>query len=286
MGAPRISALYVYPLKGARPLAPMRADIAVEGLAVEGMGDRQWMVVDAQGRFVTQRSHPRLALVNTAFDAQGASGKPALMLAAGDAGVAIALEPQAGVARDVTVWRSRVRGFDAGDAPAQWLSRWLGAEVRIVRFDPSKRRRCNPDFVGKSGAHTRFADGYPVLVIGSASLADLNTRLAARGHAALPMDRFRPNIVIDGLEPYDEDHVDTLQAVSVTLKLVKPCTRCEVTATDQATAVHGEEPLLTLSGYRHHATLAGIVFGMNAIVTGGAGGALDVDSVVEVALRF
>ena len=280
MSAVRISALHVYPLKGARPLPAATPVVGVEGLASGGSGDRQWMVIDAQGRFVTQRSHPRLALVATA------SAPGALSLSAGGDAVALPLQPPSGAARDVTVWRSHVRGFDEGDAAAQLLSSWLGSDVRLVRFDPSRPRRCNPDYVGASGAHTRFADGYPVLVIGSASLADLNERLVAHGEEPVPMDRFRPNIVIDGLDPYAEDHVDTLAVGTVTLKLVKPCTRCEVTTTNQQSAQRGAEPLRTLGTYRHHPTLAGIVFGMNAIVVSGAGQPLNVGDAVDVEFRF
>jgi uncharacterized protein YcbX len=280
VNAARISALHVYPLKGARPLRVVSPTVAAEGLASDGIGDREWMVIDAMGGFVTQRSHPRLALVETG------SADGALTLSAGGDRVELSLQQPQDKARDVTVWRSHVRGFDAGDAAASLLSAWLRSEVRLVRFDASKPRHCNPDYVGSSGAHTRFADGYPVLVIGAASLADLNDRLLARGHAPVPMDRFRPNIVLDGLDPYAEDYVDTLTVGAITLKLVKPCTRCEVTTTDQLSAVRGDEPLRTLSTYRHHTTLAGIVFGMNAIVVSGAGGTLTVGDSADVEFRF
>ncbi len=280
MTAVRVTALAVHPLKGARPIPVARADVAPEGLATGGVGDREWMVVDADGRFVTQRSHARLALVGT----EAADGVLTLV----DGASSLRLPPlDAPPSRDVQVWRSHVRGFDAGDVAAAWISDALGSDgLRLVRFDPGKPRMCNPDFAGDSGAHTRFADGYPVLVIGDASLADLNARLAARGHAPVPMNRFRPNVVVAGLEPFDEDHVDTLTLGDVVLRMVKPCTRCEVTTIDQATAVRGEEPLLTLGRYRHHAALRGITFGMNAIVVGGAGSTLAVGDDGEAAFAF
>jgi hypothetical protein len=191
---------------------------------------------------------------------------------------------RAAAPREVVVWRSHVRGHDEGDEAAAWLSAHLARDVRLVRFDRARRRECNREYAGDSGAHTLFADGYPVLVIGSASLTDLNERLAHKGEAALPMNRFRPNVVIDGLEPYDEDHVDTLTIGAVTLRLVKPCTRCQVTTTDQATAKVGVEPLPTLAGYRHLARLDGVAFGMNAVVM--AGGEVRAGAAAEVSYRF
>ena len=260
-------------------MALARSTVETTGLAHDGAADREWMIVDAEGRFVTQRDEPALALVVPSLRPRG------LRLAApGCAPLDIDRESIAPEPRDVQVWRSHVRGHDAGDAAAIWLSTHLRRDVRLVRFDRSKPRRCNPDFVGRSGAHTLFADGYPVLVIGSASLADLNARLAARGHEALPMDRFRPNVVVDGLAPYDEDHVDTLSVGEVVLRMVKPCTRCQVTTIDQASAALGIEPLPTLASYRHDARLAGVTFGMNAIVE--RGGALVAGQRADVTMRF
>jgi uncharacterized protein YcbX len=189
-------------------------------------------------------------------------------------------------ARDVVVWRSDVRGFDAGDIAARWLSQWLACDARLVRFDRSVARHCNRDFVGSSGAHTYFADGYPVLVTGAASLRDLNDRLRARGEAALPMNRFRPNLVLDGLPAFAEDHVDTIRVGDVVLRLVKPCTRCQVTTTDQATAQVGIEPLRTLGEFRMDTRFDGVVFGMNAIVIEGAGGRIAAGAPASVSYRF
>ena len=239
------------------------------------------MVVDPDGRFVTQREYPRLALVETG-EADGA-----LRLAApGAAPLRVPPSPPEAPFRDVVVWRSTVRGVDQGDATAAWLSAHVGATVRLVRFHPSKPRSCNPDYVGDSGAGTLYADGYPILVIGAASLDDLNARLVAKRSPALPMNRFRPNVVIAGLDAYAEDHLDTLTCGEVTLRLVKPCTRCQVTTTDQATAKVGYEPLSTLSTYRRNDALAAVVFGMNAIVVAGAGATLAVGAPVSVEYRF
>ena len=281
MSDARIAGLYVYPVKGARGLAIDAATAAATGLGVAGVADREWMVIRPDGRFLTQRELPRLVLVVPEVD------DDVLMLGTGErAAVAIPLRHPHGATREVTVWRSHVRGFDEGDDAARWLSAHLDCAVRLVRFDRSKQRDCNPEFVGDSGAHTLFADGYPVLVIGTASLEDLNERLGAAGEDALPMNRFRPNIVLDDLPAYDEDHLDTLAIGDVVLRMVKPCIRCQVTTTDQDTAVVGREPLTTLAGYRHDERLEGVAFGMNAIVAQGVGGTVAVGDAAGVRYRF
>jgi uncharacterized protein YcbX len=280
-----IAALNVYPVKGCRGIAVAQALVRVRGLAATTpsaeAGDREWMIVGRDGNFVTQRECPRLALIETSL-APGA-----LVLASKSRAPHVVSLAATGVpAREVAVWNSRVPAHDAGDAVAGWLSAVLDADVRLVRFDPTHQRRCNPAYAGESGAHTAFADGYPVLVIGKASLDDLNARLAAKGAAPLPMNRFRPNVVLAGLEPYDEDHVDTIAADGVMLKLVKPCTRCQVTTTDQDTARVGAEPLAMLAEYRFDANLSGVKFGMNAIVVNGEGRELSAGAGIDCNFAF
>ncbi len=265
----RLASLHLYPVKGAHGIDIASADVGIEGLSVAGAGDREWMIVDRDGRFVSQRSHHQLAQVGMAI-----RDHALVLTIPGHGETRVALDAPHGQARDVVVWRSTVRGFDEGDAVAAVLSAFIGADVRLVRFDASLPRLCNPDYAGDSGAHTRYSDGYPLLVIGAASLDDLNERLGDKGCDALPMNRFRPNLVIEGLDAFDEDHIGTLAIGDVVLKMVKPCIRCEVTTIDQETAIAGVEPLVTLSGYRQHATLGGIHFGMNAIVAAGAGATL------------
>jgi len=277
-----IAALNVYPVKGCRGIALERAEVTVRGLAAGSAHDREWMIVDSSGRFVSQREQPRLALVRVAADAGrmvlSAPAMPALEVERLD----VAVAPR----RDVVVWHSTVAAIDAGDHAAYWLSAYLGMPARLVRFAPEHVRTCNPQFVGGSGAHTAFADGYPLLVIGQASLDDLNSRLAANGHHALPMNRFRPNVVIAGLDAFDEDHVDTIAVDGVTMKLVKPCTRCRVTTTDQDSATVGDEPLATLGTYRMDERFGGVTFGMNAIVAAGASRALEVGATAAIDYRF
>ena len=190
--------------------------------------------------------------------------------------------------REVVVWGSTVSAHDAGPEVAAWLAAVLGVSARLVRFDAVHERRCNPLFVGDSGAHTMFADAYPLLVTSDASLADLNARIAESSGpgSSLPMNRFRPNLVLSGLPAWDEDHIATIEVDGVAIELVKPCTRCVTTTTDQATAVRGIEPLRTLARYRTNEALGGVTFGMNAIVTDGVGRAVAVGSTARCTYRF
>jgi uncharacterized protein YcbX len=264
MAVARIASMHVYPVKGCGGVAVSSADVAVTGLVVDGIGDREWMIVDATGRFVTQREYPRLAQVRTSMH-PGAVGLHAPGCAS------LTLTARSAPSRDVVIWRNRVRGIDAGDEAAAWISSWLDADLRIARFDRTLQRPCNPEYAADTGAHTFFADGYPLLVISRESLDDLNGRLVARGSHVLPMNRFRPNIVVEGLDPYAEDYLATMEAGGVTLQCVKPCVRCQVTTTDQSSAQLGDEPLRTLAGYRMNERLGGVTFGMNAVVVAGAG---------------
>lgn len=276
---PTIGDLFVYPVKSCRGFAASTWQVGPRGL----LRDREWMIVGDAGdplRFLTQRECPRLALIETALSAK------ALNLSAPGMGAIEIDYEQPGNSRDVIVWRDTVRATDQGDAVAGWLSAFTGRELRLVHFDPAVIRLCNREYAGESGAHTSFADGYPLLVIGSASLVDLNARLGNSGAAPMPMNRFRPNMVVNGLEAYDEDHLSTLNCGDVTLTLVKPCVRCQITTTDQATAEVGSEPLRTLAGYRNNARLGGVTFGINAIVTRGTGSTLAVGSSIEPTWAF
>jgi uncharacterized protein YcbX len=285
MPSATLAALTVYPVKACRGIALDTATAAIRGLvaAREGfaVGDREWMIVDCDGRFITQRDHPRLALIETRV-----TGGNVMLATTGRSALAIPIEASTAAPREVVVWQSRVLAHDAGNGAAQWLSAFLGIDVRLVRFDPAQQRLCNKTYVGESGAHTAFADGYPVLVIGTSSLGELNQRLVGKGAVPIPMNRFRPNIVLEGLEPYDEDHLDTIIIDGVMLKAVKPCTRCQVPTTNQETAEVGTEPLLELAAYRMNAALGGVTFGMNAIVVSGVGHELKVGATADCSFAF
>ena len=267
-----IAGLSIYPVKSCRGLQVSDAVVTERGLA----HDREWMIVDSAGRFISQREIPRLALIVPILSATGLE-----LTAPGTSPLFVPFD-RSGETSTVTVWRDTLSAIDQGDAAAAWTSAFVGRATRLVRFDSRSRRPCNPVYAGDTAAHTAFADGYPLLVLSEASLADLNGRLATQ----LPLNRFRPNIVLSGIEAYDEDYVDELCIAGVTLRLVKPCTRCEITTTDQSTADRGAEPLTTLASYRMNETLGGVTFGVNAIVVSGAGQAIRVGAAASCSLRF
>jgi MOSC domain-containing protein len=266
-----ISSLHVYPVKGLKGIDLARSRCTDRGLE----HDRRWMVVDGAGEFLTQRSHPRMATVWTDLS------DSALTLSAPDMPeLAIPLEPPPGPAMRVRVWNSLCDALPASADADRWLSGYLGFDCRLVFMPDGSVRHSNPAYAGE-GKRVGFADGYAYLVIGEASLADLNSRLAARGHAALPMNRFRPNLVISGAEPYAEDGWEDIRVGDAVLRAAKPCGRCEVTTTDQSTGeLRGPEPLATLAGYRDSAEF-GVMFGMNYVTL--APGAVRVGDRVESA---
>lgn len=267
-----IAALFVYPVKSCRGLQRSAALVTERGLA----HDREWMIVDAAGRFISQREVPRLALIVPALSAAALE-----LTAPGMAPVTIPFD-RSGVRLPVTVWRDRLPAIDQGDAVAAWISASIGSDARLVRFDPRLRRTCDPAYAGDTEAHTAFADAYPLLVLSHASLDDLNQRL----ESPLPLNRFRPNVVLSGIDAYDEDHIDELAVAGVTMKLIKPCTRCLITTTDQETGERGVEPLATLASYRMNDALGGVAFGVNAIITAGAGEVIRAGAAARYSLRF
>lgn len=264
-----ITGIFSYPVKSCRGIAHERARLAATGFE----GDRHWMLVRPNGRFVTQRELPRMALIGTQLTrsslALSAPGMPPLEVS----------RDAQGLSREVTVWKFDGRGIDCGDDAAEWATRFLETPLRLVRFDPDAPRVCSPEWTPGARAVTEFADGFPILVISRASLADLNSRLPQ----SLPMERFRPNVVIDGVDAYGEDRMHELRAGAVTLRIVKPCSRCSITTTDQQRGeVDGVEPLRTLKEYRYDPNLRGVLFGQNAIVVDGVGEHLQIGQRLDV----
>jgi uncharacterized protein YcbX len=187
----------------------------------------------------------------------------------------------------VRVWDDWVDAYDCDEITDAWFSAFLGVPCRLVRFHAQARRIANTKWTDGVEAPTLFADGYPLLVLSQASLADLNGKLQAQSRAALPMNRFRPSIVIDGVGAFEEDYARTMRIGDTVLKPVKPCPRCSIPSIDQATGEAGPDPLDILRGYRADARIdGGIAFGMNAIVLEGEGQTLRVGQEVDVELNF
>jgi uncharacterized protein len=257
----QVAALHVYPVKSCKGIALNSVQLTPTGFS----SDRHWMVVDPEGNFLTQRDLPRMAAIEPTSLPNGlrlsAPGMSAIEFITGDEHSE----------RAVIVWRDTLLALDAGDPVAQWLSQFLQVAVRLVRFHPNARRVSSREWTGDIESLNQFSDGYAMLAIGEASLADLNGRLP-NSIAPLPMNRFRPNIVLAGLDAYAEDRIHELHAGNVRLRIVKPCTRCKITTTDQLSGqVCGDEPIKTLKSYRWDVTLRGVAFGQNVILAAGAG---------------
>lgn len=267
-----VTALHVYPVKSCRGIALHEARVLEAGFA----HDRQWLVVTPEGRFLTQREQPLLALVGTAIV------DDRLVLTFPD-GQRHAVGVAPGARRhSVVIWDDRCGGIDCGDQVAGHFGELLGRAVRLVEFDAAVPRLTRSRWLGDTAAPVRYPDGYPLLLIGEESLADLNARLPA----PIPMNRFRPNIVVRGLGAYGEDRVRELRIGGLRLRLVKPCVRCTVTMTDQDTAaVAAAEPLRTLRSYRWDPQLHGIAFGQNVAIAEGAGERMRVGEVLDVTWR-
>ncbi len=268
----RIAALYTYPVKSARGIEYGEATLTGAGLAE----DRLWMIVSAQGRFLTQRELPRLALLVPELT------QHTLWLHGVDTAPFALGRASQGTPCRVRVWKDDCAAFDEGDEAAAWLARQLGIPCRLVRFDAAQPRLSDLTWTGALRAENRFSDGFPLLALSTGSLEDLNARLGV----PLPVNRFRPNLLLDGLPPYAEDRIDELYSGAVRLKVVKPCTRCRITTTNQDSGeLEGEEPLRTLKSYRYDAALHGVCFGQNVIVVSGAGEKLRVGQQLKVRWR-
>jgi hypothetical protein len=277
-----LTELILYPIKSCAGIAVPEATLNLDGLSALGVHDREWMLVDADGQFRTQRELPRMALVRPRVE-----GARLVVEAPGLSPLALPIAQAAGPSRQVRIWDDAVDATDCGDAAASWFSQAIGVACRLVRFRPDVVRPTSTTWTGGIASRSRFADAYPLLLIGAASLADLNQRLAAAGRAALPMNRFRPNLVMDGFDAYDEDYIAELRAGEVVLKPVKPCTRCPIPSVDQATGERGPDPLDILQTYRGKPQLDNAAcFGMNVIVVQGGGSSLRVGQQFEVELAF
>ncbi len=245
-----LSSLVYYPIKACRGFEVTESRVERMGLA----DDRRMMVVTPEGEFLTQREHAKLALITPTLKNDSVT-----LSAPNFDSIHISIQ-RTGTPWPVNIWKSKgVDAIDQGDEAAQWLSDWLGTSVRLVRIADGFKRKLNPDYAIHADDHTGFADGYPILILSEESLQDLNSRL----DSVLPMNRFRPNIVVKGSEPFAEDNWKRIRIGDVEMALVKPCARCEVTTIDKETLERSKEPLKTLGNYRKHKL--GAIFGMNVI---------------------
>jgi uncharacterized protein YcbX len=255
---PTLSGLFLYPVKSLRGCAVSSAELDAQGIS----GDRRFLVVDPDGKFLTQRTLPRLALIGTELQAE------LLRLSAPEAGVlTVRRDPDPSAPRrSVTIWGSSgLQAEDCGEEAALWLTAVLQAPCRLVRAGPDLHRPFSKPGKARPGDEVAFTDAYPLLIVGEASLGELNDRLAERGAEPVPMDRFRPNLVVNGTRAFAEDDWERLQIGDVVLRRGGPCARCVVINTDQAE--RGEEPLRTLATFRRDPTESSQVnFGQNLLL--------------------
>jgi uncharacterized protein YcbX len=271
-----IDALHLYPVKGCRGIPLQAARLAATGLEVDGIGDREWVVVDAGNEFLSQREHPKMALIETRL-----TPASLLLKAPGMLLLEVPFDSEGDVLK-VHVWNDRVSAVTQGEIADLWLTNYLGKPARLMRFDYEGSRLAAHRYTGQIDAPFKFADGFPLLVTNTASLAEVNNRLQRHNHPPVTMARFRPNIVLDGLPAFEEDYVKALHIGPVTIRPVKPCARCSVPGVDPATGEHSPLVPDTLAGMR--ATDNGVLFGVNAIVVAGAGATLRAGDPVEVEL--
>lgn len=282
---PILTELHLYPIKSCAGISLREATLTPAGLMSEHIYDREWMLVDANGLALTQREYPNMALITPRIKADTLELRAPGMLRLE---VPLGLpDPEDEKIIRVQVWDDQLDAYDCDDTTALWFSNALGVTCRLVRFHPDAKRLASMTWTAGVEVPTLFSDGFPMLVIGAGSLADLNEKLIAQGRAALPMNRFRPNLVFGDLAAYEEDFAESYKLGDATLKPVKPCPRCPIPSIDQATGEIGPDPLDILRTYRVNPKVDdGITFGMNAILLSGAGQLVRVGQQVDVNLAF
>ena len=259
-----VQSLHVHPVKSCAGIDLREALLIETGFEF----DRTWMLVDAAGDFVSQRELPRMALVRPTLKLH-----EMVLRAPGMLALHVALDAVEGPAA-ARVWGEPVQAYDMGALAARWFSDFLGREVRLVRFDPEQRRLSERRWTGEIEAENAFQDGFPLLVVSTASLAELNRRLAAADVAPVTMARFRPNIVLEGLEAHGEDALAEIafatDAGPVRLRLVKACARCPIPDVDPQTGTAGHAVGDALAAYRTDPRRDGkVTFGMNGVIVEG-----------------
>jgi uncharacterized protein len=245
----RLSALHVYPIKSCGGAAVEEWEVDERGLR----HDRRWMLVDETGGFITQRQHPRMALIGVRIEADrlvvSAPEMPSLQ---------VPFSPPESEPMLASIFADLVETLPVGAEADRWFGKFLGVRCSLVHLPDASVRAVDPDY-GEAGDRVALADGFPFLLISEASLADLNARL----EHSLPMNRFRPNLVVAGCEPFAEDGWSRVRIGAISLRVVKPCARCVITTVDQGTGLKGKEPLRTLATFRRSGTK--VLFGQNLV---------------------
>ena len=260
-----LSSIHVYPIKSCAGISISEWEVDAFGLRY----DRRWMVVTPRGQFLTQRELPAFAQVRVTI------APPHLRVSApGRQELVVALDPLGGRPIATQVWGDALAVVAPDHKADDWFSDYLGAEVMLAYMPPSVVRPVDASYA-PDGGRASFSDGFPFLLIGEASLADLNVRLAA----PVPMNRFRPNLVVSGSSAFAEDGWRRIRIGGIPMQVVKPCARCVVTTTDQETLARGQEPLRTLATFRRQDDK--VMFGQNVVHYGT--GTLRVGDAVEVA---
>ncbi|MDP7170504.1 MAG: MOSC domain-containing protein [SAR324 cluster bacterium] len=252
MSQPILSQINIYPLKSAGGIPLVNVVPETRGLA----HDRRWMVVDDSGQFMTQRTSPKMALINTKISAQTLN-----LNAPGMSELSLPLFPTAGESQEVEIWGDRCEAWTSSPQTKKWISEFLGESCNIVFMPDHSNRPVDPDYtVGEN--QVSFSDGFPFLLISEASLNDLNKRLPE----SVAMMRFRPNLVVKNTEPFEEDFWKFIRIGDCELQVVKPCSRCVLTTVDPETGkFSGKEPLRTLATFRKEN--GKVLFGQNLLAT-------------------
>lgn len=243
--------LYLFPIKSLGGIAVQEALVEERGFKY----DRRWMLVDPSGEFLTQRQHPKLALLQVAL---GKSELTVFSKVDSSRKITFDLEMNSGKEMQVKVWGDEVAALQVAPTVSAWFSDFLGMDVELVVMPESSHRKLDPRYAVQEES-VSFADGMPYVIIGQASLDELNGRLAD----PVGMDRFRPNLVFSGGDAYAEDQFKQLQIGEVEFQVVKPCARCVMITVDQEKGTKGKEPLATLATYRSQG--AKVYFGQNAV---------------------
>ena len=258
-----LSSLSIYPVKSCREVSQNSSFVEDFGL----QNDRRWMVVDEQGVMITQRKLSKMCLIQPELTASGLILNTSVM-------DPISINtPNYNKKCSVKVWADQCHAFDAGDEAANWLSHVLEKKCRLVYFPEDEIRQVDLEYANK-GDKTAFSDGFPLLIISQGSLDDLNQRLSS----PIAMNRFRPNIVIDGCNPFAEDEWEKIRIGDITFRFVKPCSRCVIPSINIDTAEREEEPIKTLLSYRKRDKK--IFFGQNVIAE--SNGQINVGMPIEI----